>query len=263
MRLILTGPHAGRSCEDWFAEICDADTIDTVKAARIIREHNEAAAKAEQAVPVATTAEPEPTHVPIVDAEHPPEGYRLAKVGEKREPGYMWWSLCCESWTYGDDDGITIRQGDNPIANPIPKPLPGAQGLAEKVQEIHKANHAASIVDDSAQVIARQNRDLTEAARRIVEMEARLAKAEDKCNAWRAGHQERTHEADILRAEVARLKRQRLILTAWMRMFRASLFQWMTYRPTLRMEVHEIMRAWRTHPRHGAAWIASKEGAKL
>jgi hypothetical protein len=40
MRLILTGDNAGRVVEDWLADEIGADTVDTVEAARIVREWN-------------------------------------------------------------------------------------------------------------------------------------------------------------------------------------------------------------------------------
>ena len=68
-------------------------------------------------------------------------------------------------------------------------------------------------IDDRDQRLAQQSRDLTEAAKRILSLEAQLAEARDKAlrmederNAWRSGHQDRTNEADDIRAQVAALQ---------------------------------------------------------
>ena len=57
---------------------------------------------------------------PGSDAEHPPLGYRLAKVAEKREPGYVFWDG--EGWIEGESTlfGSPIDPWhSSPCANPI------------------------------------------------------------------------------------------------------------------------------------------------
>ena len=65
-----------------------------------------------------TTTEPAPGS----DAKHPPLGYRLAKVGEKRAKGYIY----CFDGKWRRDYPVDSRVGgayratDLPVANPIP-----------------------------------------------------------------------------------------------------------------------------------------------
>lgn len=66
--------------------------------------------------PYSAPAEPAPGS----DAEHPPPGYRLAKVAEKREPGYVFWDG--EGWIEGGSAlfGSPVdRWHSSPCANPI------------------------------------------------------------------------------------------------------------------------------------------------
>jgi len=60
---------------------------------------------------------------PGSDAEHPPVGYRLAKVGDLREPGYIWWDEDDENWETEScmRTGLPVKMGSGHIvANPIP-----------------------------------------------------------------------------------------------------------------------------------------------
>lgn len=60
---------------------------------------------------------------PGSDAEHPPVGYRLAKVGDLRAPGYIWWDEDDENWETEScmRTGLPVKMGSGHIvANPIP-----------------------------------------------------------------------------------------------------------------------------------------------
>lgn len=78
----------------------------------------------------AETIEPAPGS----DAEHPPAGYRLAKVGEKRAHGFLY--RFCKTWVpdYPPDKrvGEPYQESQLPIANPIPA-NEGDSRLAESV----------------------------------------------------------------------------------------------------------------------------------
>lgn len=81
-----------------------------------------------------TPAEPAPGS----DAKHPPIGYRLAKVGENRAKGYIYWHG--GAWRDGEWNlvGDVITRGcANHIANPIPANEGDSQkaGLSEKIAE--------------------------------------------------------------------------------------------------------------------------------
>ena len=75
---------------------------------------------------------------PGSDAEHPPLGYRLAKVAEKREPGYVFWDG--EGWIEGESTlfGSPIDPWhSSPCANPITANEGDSQkaGLSDKIAE--------------------------------------------------------------------------------------------------------------------------------
>ena len=74
--------------------------------------------EAVQAIQESAAATPEPA--PGSDADHPPLGYRLAKVCEKREPGYVWWDRYNNLWKPGSEEGTIVERTDNAVANPIP-----------------------------------------------------------------------------------------------------------------------------------------------
>lgn len=65
-----------------------------------------------------------------------------------------------------------------------------------------------------------------------------------------------------LESEVARLKRHRLVLTAWMRMFRAALDQWSRDERGARINIRSIYQSWSTRPGLGSQWVAAKMGGK-
>ena len=84
--------------------------------------------------PYSAPAEPAPGS----DAEHPPLGYRLAKVAEKREPGYVFWDG--EGWIEGGSalfSSPVDRWHSSPCANPITANEGDSQkaGLSDKIAE--------------------------------------------------------------------------------------------------------------------------------
>lgn len=47
----------------------------------------------------------------------PPDGYRRARAGKRRKPGYLYWEG--SFWEHGKHIGRIIKDGESPIANPI------------------------------------------------------------------------------------------------------------------------------------------------
>lgn len=91
---------------------------------------------------------------PGSDAEHPPEGYRLAKVGEKRETGYLaWMSHGGEKESWAEPVrcylGMEVKC-ENFIANPIPA-NEGDSQKEEYGEEWQEAGLTASMMWDVIQ----------------------------------------------------------------------------------------------------------------
>lgn len=63
--------------------------------------------------------------------------------------------------------------------------------------------------------------------------------------------------------EIRKLKRHRLILTAWMRMFRTALDRWSKDERGARINIPSIYSSWSTRPGHGARWVAEKMVRKV
>ena len=108
-----------------------------------------------------TSAEPAPGS----DAEHPPIGYRLAKVGEKREKGYIYFYDGKWRRDYPVDSrvGGAYRATDLPVANPIPP------------AEIDRDPRDAEIAEHRA-TVERLTVELDKMKRRLADLLADLGK---------------------------------------------------------------------------------------
>lgn len=120
-------------------------------------------------------------------------------------------------------------------------------------------DNAGRVVEDwLADEIGADTVDTVEAARIVREWNAEYVQTEigvispDMKRAWARSSQ--------LEAEVARLKRHRLVLTAWMRMFRAALDQWSKDERGTKISIPSIVREWSMRPGHGHRWVAAKIG---
>lgn len=91
----------------------------------------------------ASPAEPAPGS----DAEHPPVGYRLAKKGDLRQKGYIWWDSYEKIWElsacYNTGMPVDMETGDV-VANPIP--ANEGDGMVESLAD----RVADSIADEDA-----------------------------------------------------------------------------------------------------------------
>ena len=110
---------------------------------------------------VPAPAEPAPGS----DAEHPPIGYRLAKVGEKREKGYIYFYDGKWRRDYPVDSrvGGAYRATDLPVANPIPP------------AEIDRDPRDAEIAEHRA-TVERLTVELDKMKRRLADLLADLGK---------------------------------------------------------------------------------------
>ncbi len=78
-------------------------------------------------------AETPPEPAPGSDAEHPPVGYRLAKVGGKREPGYVFWNG--EKWVEGGS-ALFGRPVDSLYSSPCANPIPANEGDSRAAESV-------------------------------------------------------------------------------------------------------------------------------
>lgn len=62
--------------------------------------------------------------------------------------------------------------------------------------------------------------------------------------------------------EIRKLKRHRLVLTAWMQMFRAALDGWSKDARGAKINIRSIYQSWSTRPGLGSQWVAAKMGGK-
>lgn len=120
-------------------------------------------------------------------------------------------------------------------------------------------DNAGRVVEDwLADEIGADTVDTVEAARIVREWNAEYVQTEtgvispDMKRAWARSLQ--------LEAEVARLKRHRLVLTAWMRMFRSALDAWSKTERGQAISIRSIVASWDRTCNHGALWVAEKMG---
>lgn len=104
---------------------------------------------------------------PGSDAEHPPVGYRLAKVGETRAPWYIFWSEDRQKWIAGEYSlfGVEI---DLRFSAPIANPIPANEGDSQKeVSELRATVERLTAENTSLEV---ENRTLRGLVRRMREV---------------------------------------------------------------------------------------------
>ena len=155
----------------------------------------------ERISPPMVTAEP----APVSDAEHPPVGYRLAKVGEKRLPGYLAWMkhgfhADAEqnrfAWAEPDPNyvGYEVRT-ERFIANPIPA-NEGDSRVTESVEiEDSRITHARALADDRERALAR-----------VAELEAENAELRNRDNGLQGALDERKMRVRELIEQESRLR---------------------------------------------------------
>lgn len=111
---------------------------------------------------------------PGSDADHPPLGYRLAKKGDLRQKGYIWWDSDEKIWElsacYNTGMPVDMETGDV-VANPIP--ANEGDGMVESLAD----RVADSIADDVQRMqvaIETLTDDRDRALARVAELEGEL-----------------------------------------------------------------------------------------
>lgn len=236
----------GRLCDDdeWETEPVDSIHLDVVL--QIVKAHQAATAAAEQAPLDLPGSGPElaakvqeiqesAKPAPIVDAGHPPEGYRLAVEDDPID----WKTVLV--WTFGLGPWKTPKDGALPGVLP-PRWVDGG-GWYPMAIPVNPPTGS-------------QNREYTGTA--TTEIEALRAERDQAVK--------NTEELEALLeasdVEIRKLKRHRLVLTAWMRMFRAALDGWSKDARGAKINIRSIYQSWSTRPGHGSQWVAAKMGGK-
>lgn len=84
---------------------------------------------------------------PGSDAEHPPVGYRLAKAGEERRKGYVFWHHKRNGgWRDGNEDCVGDEIEENDI---IANPIPANEGDSQKAESLCAGCHRKECAQDS------------------------------------------------------------------------------------------------------------------
>jgi hypothetical protein len=269
MRLILTGDNAGRVVEDWLADEIGADTVDTVEAARIVREGNENASRAQDIRDGA-----ESPRVPngwVLEFPDPGQNFRYWCRPDREAPSWETTSRECVT----TQDLVIVPDPSTPWGEGYKAIMPDEAKYGDEYwnEEDRKwvfiprsdwrsvghdgpdwwgctvAWHRPSSTEANANPVSRPD----ERDAKIADMGAMIASLRDVL---------RDAHAQIapLEAEVARLKRHRLVLTAWMRMFRSALDAWSKTERGQAISIRSIVASWDRTCNHGALWVAEKMG---